>query len=425
MADSLMPQNAQRLVIYIGEADRWRGAPLYAALLETLRVEGLAGATVVRGVAGFGAHSRIHTAAIVRLSEDLPLRVEVIDTAEKIAHALEKIGPMVSEGLITLDEVHVVKYTHRYLNPLPADRPVSDVMTRQVVTLSPEMSVSEAWQKMLESLRKALPVVDGQGHVVGLLTDEDILTRVGLGQRLSVAKRLDPDLLRQELESLQASPLKVQDVMSQPAITAQANEPLGVAAARMAKAGIKRLPVLDKNGRLVGVLSRVDVLHQVSDAHAKAPPKGVLPGAAQRVSEIMLPEIPIVRANADLTEIVRAFIEANTHRLIVVDEEGRPLGLLSDADAITRVQPPQRRGVLDALRRASPPPAAAVTARDLMSPEVLSIAADRSLAEAAQQMLAAGRKWMIVVDEKGHPLGLVDRQVLLKAVGGQGTQNLG
>src|SRR3989304_5135523 len=101
MTPGSIERNAQRLNIYLGESDRWRGKPLYAAILETLKTEGIAGATVVRGVAGFGAHSRIHTATILRLSEDLPLRIEVVDSREKISHAIEVISPMVREGLIT------------------------------------------------------------------------------------------------------------------------------------------------------------------------------------------------------------------------------------------------------------------------------------------------------------------------------------
>src|SRR5581483_8368847 len=174
MTDISIGANAQRLVIYIGEGDRWRGKPLYVALLDILRAHGMAGATVVRGVAGFGAHSRIHTAAILRLSEDLPLRLEVVDSREKISRALEFIAPMITEGLITIDEVQVVKYTHRYLHPLPADRPVSDLMTREV-TLTPEMPLAQAWDRMLKNNIKALPVVDANNVVIGMLTDEDIL----------------------------------------------------------------------------------------------------------------------------------------------------------------------------------------------------------------------------------------------------------
>src|SRR5581483_6382706 len=253
MTNISIGEDAQRLVIYIGEADRWRGKPLYAAILEALRAQGVAGATVVRGVAGFGAHSRIHTAAILRLSEDLPLRIEVVDSREKIAHALEIVAPMVTEGLITLDQVRVVKYTHRYLNPLPADRPIGDVMTREVITLTPDMSIAESWQRMVKHNLKALPVVDGNNVVVGMLTDEDILTRAGLGQRLAVATRLDAAHLQQEFQRLQESALKVGDIMNQPPITAHPKESLAVAAAHMAKNGIKRLPIVDEGGKLVGV----------------------------------------------------------------------------------------------------------------------------------------------------------------------------
>lgn len=112
-----LTDNAQLLTIYIGEADKWHGKPLYTAIIETLRAEKFAGATVMRGVAGFGAHSHIHTAAILRLSEDLPLCIQVVDNAERISRAIEITGWMVNEGLITVQDVTVIKYTHRDLNP--------------------------------------------------------------------------------------------------------------------------------------------------------------------------------------------------------------------------------------------------------------------------------------------------------------------
>jgi PII-like signaling protein len=124
-----MNEAAQLLSVYIGEADKWRGRPLYAAIVEMLKAEGLAGATVMRGVEGFGAHSRIHTAAILSLSEDLPLVIQVVDTPEKIERALELVSPMVSEGLVTVAEVRVAHYSHRTLNPLPADRPDDGAQT--------------------------------------------------------------------------------------------------------------------------------------------------------------------------------------------------------------------------------------------------------------------------------------------------------
>ena len=101
------------LRIFIGESDRWHHQPLYEAIVLEARKQGLAGATVLRGPMGFGAHSRIHTSKILRLSEDLPLIIEIVDTAPAIAAFLPSLDEMVSEGLITTEKVHIVRYRHR------------------------------------------------------------------------------------------------------------------------------------------------------------------------------------------------------------------------------------------------------------------------------------------------------------------------
>ena len=98
------------LRIFVGESDSWHGKPLYQAIVRRAREEGLAGATVVRGIEGFGARSHLHTARILRLSEDLPVVVEIVDTEEKIAAILPVLDEMISEGLITLEAVDVIAY---------------------------------------------------------------------------------------------------------------------------------------------------------------------------------------------------------------------------------------------------------------------------------------------------------------------------
>lgn len=103
---------AKRIRIYIGESDQWHGRSLATAIVELCRKESLAGATVFRGVQGFGANSRIHTTHILDLSTDLPVVVEIVDKPERIAQILPALDEMVSEGLITQEDVHVIKYTH-------------------------------------------------------------------------------------------------------------------------------------------------------------------------------------------------------------------------------------------------------------------------------------------------------------------------
>ncbi|MEX1091747.1 MAG: DUF190 domain-containing protein [Acidimicrobiia bacterium] len=98
------------LRIFIGEADNYEGRPLYQAIVEKLREEGIAGATVLRGVEGFGKSSLLHTANVLRLSEDLPLLIECVDTADKIEEILPTLDDMIEDGLVTVQDAEVRVY---------------------------------------------------------------------------------------------------------------------------------------------------------------------------------------------------------------------------------------------------------------------------------------------------------------------------
>jgi len=105
-------EEGQLLRIFIGESDKWEGKPLYEVLIFKAREIGLAGATMLRGLMGYGAASRVHTAKILRLSEDLPVIVEIVDSPQKIASFLPTIDEMVQEGLVTLERVQIILYRH-------------------------------------------------------------------------------------------------------------------------------------------------------------------------------------------------------------------------------------------------------------------------------------------------------------------------
>lgn len=113
--DELPPLNGEGLLlrVFIGESDHWHGKPLYEAIMLLARERGLAGCTVTRALAGFGAASRIHTAKIERLSMDLPIVVEIVDTPEKVRGFLPEVEGMVSEGLATLEPIEVHFYRHK------------------------------------------------------------------------------------------------------------------------------------------------------------------------------------------------------------------------------------------------------------------------------------------------------------------------
>ena len=122
-----LPSEAQLLRIFIGESDKHHGRPLHEAIVQLARARGLAGATVLHGIMGFGATSRVHTAKILRLSEDLPIVIEIVDKPDRIAAFLPEIDSMITEGLVTLQPVQVIAYRHDQKDsPAPENSPTPE-----------------------------------------------------------------------------------------------------------------------------------------------------------------------------------------------------------------------------------------------------------------------------------------------------------
>jgi uncharacterized protein len=105
-----LSEQAVRLKIYVGESDRFQGKPAYQAVVELLRTRGFWGATVVRGIHGYGKRSRLHSASVLRLSEDLPLIIEVVEAEDKVRAIVPELSHMVKGGLITIENVTVLRH---------------------------------------------------------------------------------------------------------------------------------------------------------------------------------------------------------------------------------------------------------------------------------------------------------------------------
>jgi CBS-domain-containing membrane protein len=407
----------KRLTIYIGESDSWRGRSLYMSILQVLRDNGIAGATVTRGLAGFGAHSRIRTNTIEVFSIDLPVIITIVDLPANIDRALSLVKPMVREGLVTIEDIEIVKYTHRYLNPLPAELLVSQIMTQDVVTVSPDMPVREVVELLLGRVFHAVPVVNASGQVVGIITTDDLLERAGMPTRFTISKRLDADDLQEFFSQLRGSK-QAQEIMTPEVFTVYEDESVGHVVQAMLERGYKRLPVLNRSNQLVGMVSRVDVLRAMTGARGRSPEQALwlLPG--QTLGEIMSKELPAVHAEDDLVDVLEQMLKSDLRWLIVLDDTHRAVGIITEGDVIARVSPVQRRSVFHALaarmlrtdvRRGQ------VTARQLMSENVLSAPGTMSVLEGISLMLQEGRKRIVVVDDEGYPQGIVDRQMLLAA----------
>lgn len=416
---------ATKVTIYIGDSDRWHGRPLYSALLEMLKSENCAGATVTRAVAGFGAHSRIHSASIMRLSEDLPLVIEWVDHPDRVARVMPRLVEMVVEGLVTVQPVEVVTYSHRKLRELPAAAPVSDIMTSEVRAVQTDTPVAEIVSLLIGKDFRALPVVDRQGRVVGILTDGDLVSRGGI-MTTSIQEVLTGGELSQHLATIRSSGQTAADLMTPDPRTVQLTTPVRDALRTMTEHDVKRLPVLNSEGKLAGMVSRVDVLRALALPPVRdVPHRQTQPGKHVIVSDIMTRHVPVVNETASIDEVVNLLVTTSQRRVVVVNEAGRLSGIITDGDLLQRSGENERSGVLAALAgRLQMAGGDQVrlqqrTAADVMTRSPLTVSPNTPLPEALQRLLQGKIKRLPVVDDSGKVVGLIGRGQILQALSGE------
>lgn len=414
---------ATRVTIYIGESDHYGGRTLYMALLEFLRKAGAAGATVTRGVAGFGAHSRIHTATIETLSVDLPVRLEWIDLPERVERLLPAVRRMVNDGLIIVEQVNVVQYSvGRSQDPLA--QPVHNIMREELVTVTPDTPVAQVMTLLLERGVRSLPVVDQQDHLVGILTAGDLLRRAHLSVRTTLHTALPVAQLQADLVALRQSPATAAAIMTQAVVTVRATETVQQAVARMVQHNLKRLPVVDETGRLVGMVSRIDIFRTVEYHQAANNLVETTVPHGRTIAELMYQATPTVYPDASLEMILQALEQNRQRRVVVIDADRHVVGIITDGDLLRRSQPHAQASLISRLRRllrggeeaVAVLPAVDERAMALMTTPVVVIRIDSSLSEAIRLMTHHAIKRLPVVDETARLVGLLDRASVLRGL---------
>ena len=415
-------REAQLVSIYVGEDARVRGKPVYMAVLELLRAEGATGATVVRGVAGFDSSSHIHSAGIVALSADLPVKIEWVDSSERVAALLPAVKQLVREGLITVQDVTLVKKA----TPVKSDilnRRVSTVMNRDVVSVEPSTPLADVVSLLLRKGYRSLPVVDETGKVVGIVTDGDLLRNTSLPIRLGLHPVLTQEQVQSDIAELQAQGRTVGEIMTMPVVTVTDSATVRHAGATMVEHDLKRLPVIDKKGRLTGIISRVDMLRKMGAAEE---PEGPAESLAQgdTIADLMNRDAPHVTPDADLEEIVRALEQGRQQRVVVVNHNRQVIGLITDGDLLRRSmygRHPTLRQRLRGLITGVPAepfdlPTGHETAAYLMTTPVVTVGVDAALSEALRLMLADHLKRLPVVDNEHRLVGVQGRSSVLRGL---------
>jgi CBS domain-containing protein len=426
-----MDGQAKRVTMYIGSTDQWHHQLLSLAILELLRREGCTGATAMQGIAGFGGSRRIKTAGLAEVVLDVPVVVTWVDRPDRVARVLPRVAEMVTAGLITVEDTQVYQYNATLREGLPDVR-VEEVMTRSVTTVQPNAPLAEVVEKLLDKDYTALPVVDESNRVVGIISDTDLLTRGDMEVSLSLKKAVEPDLARTLMTRLRQSPHTVADIMTPQPVTIGPQASLSEAARLMSTKGLKRLPVVDHDHHLLGVLGRLDILTALAAGFlpqaASRPPVSVHPAQRRTVGDVMDPTVPTVSPETPLLDVLALLASTRTKRAVVVDGERRVVGIISDSDLIARMNPETHPGILEQLvsklhlgarsddARRHLQKARGKTAVDLMTGEVVTLAAESPIGPALAVSAEKHIKRFPVVDAVGKLVGIVGRSELLSAL---------
>lgn len=439
---------AQVLTIYLGESDQWQGIPLYVAMIQFLREQGCAGATVTRAVAGYGAGSRLHESGGWRWSSDAPLVLQVIDQPDRLQRLLPTLQTMMTGGLMTLHEAEVLKYTHARTSGLPNKLLVRQIMETSITTVDMDTPVATVIGLLLDAPFRALPVMNRQAQLQGIISTGDLIRAGILPMRRGLVKMaLELDTMTAEaiatpLERGRQSTQTAQHIMNRQVRTIGPQQPIHEAAHVMLETGLRRLPVVEQNGKLVGMLTRADLLQAIITSPLMSPRASSgaqplrltsslshIPVQQQLVAEYTNPDVATVSEQAPLADVIDALILSPFKRVIVIDHERRVKGIISDTDILARMQAEARPSLLTMLTgwaRGKPAriptgalqtqPGKARTAAEIMNNEVITVKETATIQETIEQMLATHRKLLPVLDTHGHLVGVVGRSDLLRVL---------
>lgn len=418
---------AKRIRIYVEESDVIGHRPAAWALLEWLRKKGAAGATLLRATAGLGASGHVNLDLMPDAGPHLPVIVEWIDAPDRVERLFPELREMVGRGLITGEDTEILLYKAHAIRDLPDTVTVEQVMSRDVVSVSPETPLREVVELVEGKVYRAVPVVE-KDRPVGMITNLDLVERGGLLVRIELLGSLSDAERASALNRLGGRTAR--EVMTPDPVTVVAGATVAAVADVMAHKRLKRLPVVDGAGRLLGIVSRLDLLRTVAEAFQASPEeprpaglRGDLP-----LSRVMRKDVPVVHPETPINEVLQAIVSTRLNRALVVDGERRVVGIVTDEEVLDRVTPAMRTSALRSLMNRLPfshvaradleanQHARARKAADLMLADVAIAGEDQLLRDAIAPMMKAPHKLVAVVDRDRRLVGALDRADILRGL---------
>jgi CBS-domain-containing membrane protein len=443
---SLLQQGkAQMLTIYLGESDQWHGRSLYVTIVQMLREQGGAGATVTRAVAGYGAGTRLHTQEGLQWFSDAPVIITVVDQPARLQHVIPQLQEMMNGGLMTLQEVDVLKYTHARRQGISGSLPIRQIMETDVNIAHPDTPVSTVVDQLLMAPFRALPVVDADYHVVGILSTGDLIKAGLLPMRrglVRTAQQLDQhtaSVISSSLKSAHDTTRTVEQIMNRQVRTISPEQTIREAAQVLIETQKRNLPVIDAQGRLLGMVTRADLLSTIrtsplmsaSASNTTQPlemmPSSKVPPQQEPITRYMNRAVATVEEETPFADVIDKLLTSPIKRVVVIDVQGHVKGIISDVDVLAGVEEQERQGFLAILSdwahgKSSHMPTGALhtttgkarVASDVMNRNIVTITATATVQETIERMMATHRKILPVVDQEERLVGIVGRFDVLR-----------
>jgi CBS domain-containing protein len=413
--------------IFTDEDARWHGEPLASAVVKHVNDLKIAARSMVtKGIEGSYESGEIATARIEVLSYRMPVRITIIMPAAEFDRVLPKVQEMVSDGIVTVRDVDVMSHKTRGLL-MPRGAKVREIMTPAPKRVGTATPLDEVARVLLSSDFTGLPVVDDGNRPVGVISQGDLVYKAGMPMRLGLLAASDRDKVGTILGALALR--QAGDVMTRPAVTIEQDKMVTEAVDLMLRKKVKRLPVVDAAGKLVGMLSRVDVFHTVM---RKCPDwrafqrQNVLVEGLRSVSDIMRRDTATVLPDTPVEEVIGVIDCNDIQRVCVVDKDGQFLGLISDRDLLIAFSD-RHPGIWDYFASKVPftergrrnkelrEHLRARTASDVMNTNIVAVREDAPIEEAIRLMLEGAIKRLPVLNVDGKFKGMISRDSLLRA----------
>jgi len=425
--------NYKTIQIYTSEDARWHGKPLSEAILMFVHDLKLAArCTVTRGVAGCYENGELATSKIEILSFKMPLKLEIVLPASETQRVLPTIQEMVVDGIVSVGDLDVVSHrTQKHL--IPKRLQVRDVMTPSPQKVHATTPASNVVRILLSGEFNSVPVVDDLDRPIGIITQGDLISRGKMPVRLGLMQQLGQEHLDAVLKEIADRPAG--QIMTKPVITIAEDSLLSHAVDRMLKNNLKRLPVVDAGGKLVGVLARLDVFRTITTEMPnwkEIQACNVVLTDVCLVKDIMRRDTHTVTADASLEEVMRVIDSNDIQRVAVVTGDGKFLGLISDRDLLrlfsghttgiwARIASKLSFTEMGRRHKAVVEQAGKRTAGEIMKTDLITVGQDTPIDEAILLMTTRGIKRLPVVGPHGTFLGMISRDSLLRAAitGGQ------